>query len=207
MKYERDKVKAWAGDNQWKALQADLARFHVHGFSGWATEGFWALAIFRFQKIASKGKPRWLWLPARIVLAVVKKLFTLITHISIDVGAEIGPGMLIPHVGPIRIHEDTRMGADCAVHHVCTIGADSQGNSGAIIGDHVFISCHSSIIGKVVIGDGAMIAANSLVITNVPAGATAIGVPAKILPAIWKSTASAPSQAVAAAAQHAPVTQ
>ena len=53
MKYERDKVKAWAGDNQWKALQADLARFHVHGFSGWATEGFWALAIFRFQKIAS----------------------------------------------------------------------------------------------------------------------------------------------------------
>jgi serine O-acetyltransferase len=52
-----------------------------------------------------------------------------------------------------------------------------------MIGDHVFISCNSSIIGAVSIGDSAVIAANTLVIDDVPAGATAIGVPARILPA------------------------
>jgi serine O-acetyltransferase len=53
-----------------------------------------------------------------------------------------------------------------------------------VIGDHVYIGCHSSIIGAVTIGDNAVIAANSLVISDVPAGFTAIGVPAKNLPKI-----------------------
>jgi serine O-acetyltransferase len=107
----------------------------------------------------------------------------IITLIDIHPDAEIGPGLIIPHGGPIRVHGDTRIGADCALHHVCTIGAGPR-PGGATIGDHVFIGCHSSIIGAVNIGDGAMIAANSLVISNVPAGFTAIGVPAKMLPEI-----------------------
>ena len=52
---------------------------------------------------------------------------------------------------------------------------------GANIGDHVFIGCQSCILGPVAIGDGAIIASCSLVIEDVPAGATAIGVPARIL--------------------------
>lgn len=184
MKYDRTTVKAWAGDSQWRALRADLARFQSNGFSGWGTEGFWALAIYRMQKCAYRGRPHWLWMPARALLAGIKKLFTLVTHISIDYDAEIGPGMLIPHCGPVRVHRDTKIGVDCCLHHVCTIGA-GRDPGGAIIGDHVWIGCHSSIIGPVTIGDGATIAANSLVISNVPAGATALGVPARILPGTW----------------------
>jgi serine O-acetyltransferase len=66
---------------------------------------------------------------------------------------------------------------------MCTIGAGPRAG-GATIGDHVYIGCHSSIIGAVTIGDDAMIAANSLVISDVPAGVTAIGVPAKMLPKV-----------------------
>ncbi len=139
--------------------------------------------LYRFQKIIRGCRPLWLWAPARLALIVVRKLFTVITHIDIDPAAEIGPGLLIPHVGPIRVHGETKMGADCSLYHVCTIGAGPR-PGGATIGDHVYISCNSSIIGAVNVGDGAVIAANTLVIADVPAGATAIGVPARNLPVV-----------------------
>ena len=120
-------------------------------------------------------------MPARLGLRIARKLFVIVTLIDIHPDAEIGPGLVIPHGGPIRVHGAARIGADCALHHVCTIGSGPQLGA-ANIGDHVFIGCHSSIIGTVTIGDGATIAANSLVIDHVPAGFTAIGVPAKMRP-------------------------
>jgi serine O-acetyltransferase len=181
MKYDGDTVKAWAGDSQWKACQADLAHFREHGSPGWWSVGFWALAIYRLQKVVKGWRPGWLWAPARLGLRIVKKLFEIVTLIEIHPDAEIGPGLILPHGGPVRVFGGTRIGADCVLNHVCTIGAGFR-PGGATIGDHVFIGCHSSIIGEVTIGDGAVIAANSLVISNVPPGFTAIGVPAKMLP-------------------------
>jgi serine O-acetyltransferase len=181
MKYDRETVKVWAGDSQWRACRADLARFRQHGYSGWGSEGFWALAVHRLQKTAQRGRPGWLWIPARWGLIIVRKLLVIVTHIDLHPNAEIGPGLILPHGGPIRMHAATKVGADCSIHHVCTIGAGPR-PGGATIGDHVYIGCHSSIIGAVTIGDDAMVAANSLVITDVPGRTTAIGVPAKILP-------------------------
>ena len=110
---------------------------------------------------------------------------TIVTLIELDPDAEIRAGMFIPHRGPVRVHGATKIGADCALHDGCTIGAGPR-PGGAVIGDHVYIGCHSSIIGAVAIGNDAMVAANSLVITTSPAGCTAIGVPAKILPVIFR---------------------
>jgi serine O-acetyltransferase len=97
--------------------------------------------------------------------------------------------MIIRHGGPVRVHADTKLGADCAIHGVCTIGAGPR-PGGAVIGDHVVIGCHASIIGAVTIGDDATVAANSLVINDLPAGCTAIGVPARILPVIFRCSSS-----------------
>ncbi len=181
VRYDGTTVKIWVEDSQWRAFQTDLARFRNNGFTGWGSEGFWALVLHRLQKTVRERRPEWLWAPARLVLRVIRKLFVVITLIDIHPDAEIGPGLIIPHGGPIRVHGATKIGADCALHHMCTIGAGPR-PGGATIGDHVYIGCHSSIIGAVTIGDGAMIAANSLVISNVPAGFTAIGVPAKMYP-------------------------
>ena len=181
LRYNRNIVKAWAGDSQWRACRADWARFRKNGYSAWGSEGFWALVLHRLQKVVRQRRPGWLWTPAQLALRVVRKLFVIVTLIDIHPDAEIGPGLIIPHGGPIRVYAATKIGADCALHHMSTIGAGPR-PGGATIGDHVFIGCHSSIIGAVTIGDGAMIAANSLVISNVPAGFTAIGVPAKMLP-------------------------
>jgi serine O-acetyltransferase len=180
MKYDRDAVKAWAGDSQWRALQADLARFRLSGYTGWGSEGFWALALFRLQKVVNSCRPKWLWMPAIVLLAVIRKLLVLAISVDLHPSAEIGPGLLIAHGAQIRVIEGTRIGADCALNHVCTIGAGTK-VGGANIGDHVFIGCQSCILGPVAIGDGAIISPCSLVIEDVPAGATAIGVPARIL--------------------------
>lgn len=182
MIYDGQTVKAWAGKSQWRAWQADLARFRKQGYSGLGSEGFWALSIYRAQRAALQSKHgRWL-LPQRMVLAVVKKCFTLITHINLNPLADIGPGMFIPHVGPIRVHPQAVIGADCAIHQVCTIGAGSKPGA-PTLGDHVMVGCHTCILGPVTIGDGAKIGAGAVVTSDIPPGATAVGVPAKaILP-------------------------
>jgi serine O-acetyltransferase len=200
MKYNGSVIKQWAGDSQWRAFRADLARFREQGYTGWGSEGLWALAIYRLQKVVRRRRPRWVWAPTRLALRVAKKLISVVTLIDLHPDAEIGPGMLIAHGGPVRVHGASKIGADCALHHVCTIGAGPR-PGGAVIGDHVYIGCHSSIIGAVTIGDKATIAANSLVLSDVPAGCTAIGVPAKNLPVVLRRN---PSPASLYSQQHCP---
>jgi serine O-acetyltransferase len=190
MLYDGETIKTWAGDSTLRAIIADLARFRTSGYSGWGTEGFWALFLYRVQRSVRARKPRWLWLPALIIIGILKKLFTMITHMDIHPDARVGPGLLLPHVGPLRIHGLTTIGADCAIHQVCTIGAGPT-PGGARIGDHVMVGCHTSIIGPVTIGDRCVIAANSLVLSDVPAGSTAIGVPARVFVSMPNSAINA----------------
>jgi serine acetyltransferase len=180
MKYDPTTVKEWAGNSQWKACQADIARYKTLGYG---SEAYWALAtlvLYRLQKVVGNRRRRWLWAPVQLGLRVVNHLLVMVTQIRIHPKAEIGPGLLLPHFGPIRVWEEAKIGADCVIFHVCTIGAGPH-PGGATIGDHVFIGCNSTILGGVTIGDRATISANSLVISDVPADTTALGVPARIL--------------------------
>jgi serine O-acetyltransferase len=179
VQYDPQTVKQWAGDSQWRAWRADLARFRVHGHNGFGSEGFWALTLYRMQRHALNASPRVLWIPVKFVLALMKKCLTAVLHINLDRRASIGPGMYIPHVGPIRVHPQAVIGADCAIHHVCTIGAGSSPGA-PTIGDHVMMGAHSCVLGPVTVGDGAIIGAGAVVVCDIPAGATAMGVPAKV---------------------------
>jgi serine O-acetyltransferase len=181
MKYDRDTVKVWAGDSQWRALRGDYQRFRQHGYSGWGSEGFWALAIYRTQRALQKSKRHRLWAPAAIAVAVLRKLLVVVTGMDLHPGADIGAGMLIQHGSQIRVIENTRIGVDCALSQVCSIGAGITPGA-PTIGDHVYIAPHACILGPVTIGEGAIIGACTLVVSDVPANHTAIGVPARIMP-------------------------
>jgi serine O-acetyltransferase len=181
--YNRDTVKHWAGNSQFRALRAELARFRSHGYSGWGSEGFWALAIYRLQRSVLAISNRYVRAVPAVLLYLLRKIFVIATGVDLNPRCEIGPGLLIPHGAQIRIIEYTKIGSDCTIGHLSTIGAGTIPGH-ATIGDHVYISCHVCILGPVDIGEGATIAASSLVISNVPAGHTAIGVPAKILPTV-----------------------
>lgn len=103
-------------------------------------------------------------------------------EMCIDPQAIIGPGLYIGHIGGVHINPGAVLGKDCDVAHRVTIGTSAMGRPGApVIGDNVYIGTGATLVGRVKVGSGAKIAANSLVISNVPEGATVMGVPARII--------------------------
>jgi len=95
---------------------------------------------------------------------------------------EIGPGLFISH-GQATILSAERIGANLQVHQGVTVGWDYRGDRRPIIGDDVFIGAGAKVLGAVTVGDRARIGANAVVVSDVPAGATAVGIPARVRPA------------------------
>ena len=79
----------------------------------------------------------------------------------------------------VVINPRTILGRNIVIQHSVTLG--EIGDATPIIGNHVYIGAKSTIIGKVTIGDNAKIGAGAVVITDVPEGCTAVGIPAKII--------------------------
>lgn len=95
-------------------------------------------------------------------------------------GSEIGPGLFVSH-GQDTVLSAQRIGANLQVHQGVTVGWDYRADRRPIIGDGVFIGAGAKILGAVTIGDGARIGANAVVLCDVPPGATAVGIPGRIV--------------------------
>jgi serine O-acetyltransferase len=99
--------------------------------------------------------------------------------LEIPSGAAIGGGLYIPHpVGAVIMPH--RIGRNCSIIASVTIGMRDEW-AFPDIGDNVFIGAGARVLGGIRIGDGAIIGANAVVIHDVAAGATAVGVPARII--------------------------
>jgi len=143
--------------------------------------GFWALFVYRFGVWSMNRRfPPWRWFTSR-VYGVLRTIAQQLTGVLLERTTKIGKRFHIVHCGTIHIHPDVVFGDRCGIMHNVTLGTN-MGDDVPVIGDDVFIGCGASILGKVKIGDGARIAANSLVISNVPAGSVAMGVPARATP-------------------------
>lgn len=94
--------------------------------------------------------------------------------------SDIGPGLFIQH-GFATIIAARRLGANCWVNQQVTIGFDRPG-ARPVLGDNVAVHAGAKVLGDVTIGDGARIGANAVVLEDVPAGHTAVGIPARSLP-------------------------
>ncbi len=95
--------------------------------------------------------------------------------------AMIGAGLALPHAGRgVSIGEDTVIGANSMIFPRVTIGREGKRRSPRL-GDDVYVGTGACILGEVTIGSGAHIGANTVVLQDVPEGATAFGVPARVL--------------------------
>ncbi|OGO50957.1 MAG: hypothetical protein A2148_02270 [Chloroflexi bacterium RBG_16_68_14] len=121
-------------------------------------------------------------------------LSTAVWRIAIGRKVEIGPGLILPH-GYVVIDGAVKIGRDCAINPWVTIGLSGSrrwgfDSRGPIIGDRVFIGTGAKVLGPITVGDGARIGANAVVIDDVPAGATVVGAPARVVqskPPAWMS--------------------
>jgi serine O-acetyltransferase len=104
------------------------------------------------------------------------------TGIEIHPGATIGRRVFIDHGMGVVIGETSEIGNDVLLFHQVTLGGTSMspGKRHPTIGDRVVVGAGAKILGAVTIGNDARVGANSVVVKDVPAGATALGVPAVI---------------------------
>ena len=112
------------------------------------------------------------------------------TGIEIHPGAKIGRRLVIDHGMGIVIGETAEIGDDCLLYHGVTLGGTGkdQGKRHPTIGNNVLVSTGAKVLGPFKVGDNARIAANAVVLTEVPDNATAVGIPAQIVRIDGRST-------------------
>ena len=138
--------------------------------------GVHALLMHRFSHWLWKARLYWL---ARF-MSHISRFFT---GIEIHPGATIGHRVFIDHGMGVVIGETAIIGDDCTLYHGVTLGGTSwnKGKRHPTLEAGVVIGAGAKVLGPITIGTGAKIGSNAVVVKDVPANATAVGIPARIL--------------------------
>jgi serine O-acetyltransferase len=139
--------------------------------------GLHALVMHRWAHALWLRGLRW---PARFVSHLARWF----TGIEIHPGATIGRRVFIDHGMGLVIGETAEVGDECTLYHGVTLGGTSL-EKGAkrhpTLGRGVIVSAGAKVLGGFTVGDGARVGSNAVLLQAVPAGATAVGIPARIL--------------------------
>ena len=115
----------------------------------------------------------------------ISQMSRFLTGIEIHPGAKVGRRVFIDHGMGIVIGETAEIGDECTIYQGVTLGGTSlyKGTKRhPTLGRDVVVSAGAKVLGGFEVGDGAKIGSNAVVIKPVPAGATAVGIPARIIP-------------------------
>ncbi len=155
----------------------------------WAREkprGFWdpgrklVRTLRDYGKLGERTDP--LSALRRSLIVTRHRFWSAVTSCDIPLGFDPGGGFVLPHPNGVVIHPGAVVGPNCMMLHQTTLGAARSSRKGTpTLGGHVDVGAGAKIIGAVTIGDHAIIGANAVVLIDVPAGATAAGVPARII--------------------------
>ncbi|AFL75020.1 serine O-acetyltransferase [Thiocystis violascens] len=122
---------------------------------------------------------------------LLSNLARLFTGIEIHPGAVIGRRFFIDHGMGVVIGETAVIGDDCTLYHGVTLGGTTwqKGKRHPTLGCDVVVGAGAKVLGPIEIGDGARIGSNAVVVKSVPPGATAVGVPGRIIEPARDATA------------------
>ena len=139
-------------------------------------QGFHALFYHR--------QAHWLYKHKHFFLARALSQFARhMTGIEIHPGAKIGKCLFIDHGMGIVFGETCEIGDNCTIYHGVTLGGTGKdtGKRHPTLGNNVLIGAGTKVLGPVYIGDNSRIGAGSVVLRNLPANCTAVGVPAEVV--------------------------
>jgi serine O-acetyltransferase len=123
------------------------------------------------------------------------------TGIEIHPGAHIGRRVFIDHGMGVVVGETAEIGDDCTIYQGVTLGGTSLARGAKrhpTLGRGVIVGANAQVLGGFTVGDGARVGSNAVVLKEVPAGATAVGNPARVLHTHTATTADAQREATAA---------
>ncbi|MEM6749789.1 MAG: serine acetyltransferase [Planctomycetota bacterium] len=163
----------------WALIREDLRH---HG-GDWTRPGFRALAVYRFGVWRMGVKPKFVRAPLSLVYRMLFRRCRNGYGIELPYSATVGRGVVIEHQGAIVIHGETVIGDGCVIRQGVTLGNRylDRPLEAPVLGKNVNVGAGAKVLGAVTLGDGASVGANAVVLKDVPAGAAAVGVPAKIL--------------------------
>ena len=149
---------------------------------GICAPGVWILILHRCATACRAIR----WKPLRYALlfpiALIKRTLEIFVGVELARYARIGRRLRIEHWGGIVIHGCAVIGDDCLIRHGVTLGNRGNDNlSAPVLGDRVDIGAGAKLLGQIIIGNDVQIGANAVVLRDIPSGATAVGVPARIL--------------------------
>lgn len=138
--------------------------------------GFHALMFYRAANALHKRGHK---LPARFISQSARFL----TGIEIHPGATIGKGLFIDHGTGVVIGETAEIGDNCTLYQGVTLGGTGKdvGKRHPTLGNNVMVGAGAKILGPFKVGDNSKIAANAVVLSEVPSDSTAVGIPARIV--------------------------
>lgn len=160
--------------------EADLLRYGSRR-PFFKEQSIWAVWVYRFGRRVDR---RPAGIGKRLLTLFYWQAFRLaetVTGISLPKSVSIGPGLRIWHFGGVFIHPEAVLGSNCVLRQGVTIGNRVEGGPAPIVGNDVEFGAYAQILGGIRIGDGCRIGALSVVLTDIPDGATAVGSPARIV--------------------------
>ena len=136
------------------------------------TDGTPAMILYRLMQWSR----RWRLAPLEMAFNRLNSIFC---NCIVGRGAEFGPRFVLVHATGVVINGAVRGGSDVYLEHQVTIGAERR--QSPVLGDDVFVGAGAKILGSVRIGDGARVGANAVVVHDVPAYSTVVGIPARVV--------------------------
>ncbi len=113
----------------------------------------------------------------------VSQISRFITGIEIHPGAKIGKGLVIDHGMGVVIGETAEIGDNCTLYQGVTLGGTGKdvGKRHPTLGNNVLVGAGAKVLGPFKIGDNSKIAANAVLLNELPDNCTAVGIPAKVV--------------------------
>lgn len=163
----------------WQQLKSDWL---AHD-KDWTRPGFRAIAFYRFGVWRMSVNNKFLRAPLSIFYRYLYRHARNVYGIEVPYSSTIGQRVVIEHQGGIVIHGNAVIGNDCIIRQGVTLGNRSLDTpfDAPVLGERVNVGAGAKLLGKLHIGDDASIGANAVVLKDVPAKASALGVPAQIL--------------------------